>query len=160
GQAIGTTFVMFNMNERTSPKTNKTYVDSAKQAWFNDVNFRQAVNHAINRDNMVANYLKGIGSPLFTAEPPASPFFNKSLQPFTADPQYALSLLEKSGFKKKEDGFLYDKDGNKVEFDLLAASGGTFYEAVGNMIVDDLKKVGMKVNFQMIDFNVLNDKIS
>jgi peptide/nickel transport system substrate-binding protein len=160
GQAIGTTFVMFNMNERTSPKTNKPYVDPIKQAWFNDVNFRQAVNHAINRDNMVANYLKGIGSPLFTAEPPASPYFNKSLQPFSADPQYALSLLEKSGFKRKEDGFLYDKDGNKVEFDLLAASGGTFYEAVGNMIVDDLKKIGMKVNFQMIDFNVLNDKIS
>lgn len=160
GQAIGTTFLTFNMNQRMSPKTKKPYVDPVKSAWFNDVNFRQAINHAINRDNMVANYLKGIGAPLFTAEPPASPYFNKALPSFKSDPQLAMSLLEKSGFKKKEDGFLYDKDGNKVEFDMLASSGGTFYEAVGNMIVDDLKKLGMKVNFQMIDFNILGDKIS
>ncbi len=159
GPTIGTTFVTFNMNQRANPKSQKPYVDPVKSKWFNDVNFRQAVNHALNRDHMVANYLKGIGAPLFTAEPPASPFCNKQLQAFAADPQYALSLLEKSGFKKKEDGFLYDKDGNKVEFDLLASSGGTFYEAIGNMIVDDLKSLGMKVNFQMIDFNILGDKI-
>ena len=57
---------MFNMNQRKNPKTGKPYVDPVKSAWFSDVNFRQAVNHALNRDNMVANYFKGIGFPLFT----------------------------------------------------------------------------------------------
>ncbi|MBI4532785.1 MAG: ABC transporter substrate-binding protein [Candidatus Melainabacteria bacterium] len=159
GQSIGTTFLMFNMNQRTNPKTSKPYVDPVKSLWFNDVNFRQAINHTINRDNMVANYFKGIGFPLYTSEPPSSPYWNQSLKGFPADTNYAMTLLEKSGFQKKPDGFLYDKNNNKVEFDMLAASGGTFYEAIGNMIVEDLKRLGIKVNFQMLNFNILSDKI-
>lgn len=159
GQSIGTTFLMFNMNRRKNPQTGKPYVDPVKSAWFNDINFRQAVNHALHRDNMVANYFKGIGFPLYAAEPPASPYHNNSLHGFPADENYAMSLLNQSGFHKNNDGYLYDKEGNKVEFDMLAASGGTFYEAIGNIIVDDLHKLGMKVNFQMINFNILSDKI-
>lgn len=159
GQGIGTTFIMFNMNQRKNSK-GKPYVDPVKSKWFNDVNFRQAVNHALNRDNMVSNYFRGLGFPLFTSEPPSSPFFNNSLKSFTPDTNYSMSLLEQSGFKKKPDGFLYDKEGHKVEFDMLAMSGGTFNEVVGPMIQEDLKKLGMKVNYQMINFNVLGDKVS
>jgi peptide/nickel transport system substrate-binding protein len=158
GQSIGTTFIMFNMNQRMDSKGNP-YVDPVKSAWFNDINFRQAINHVLNRKNMVANCLRGIGFPLYTAEPPASPFFDKSLEGFPQDISYAEEQLKKSGFSKHSDGWLYDRSGHKVEFDLLAAAGGTFYEAVGNMIVDDLKKLGIKVNFQLIDFNVLADRV-
>jgi peptide/nickel transport system substrate-binding protein len=158
GQSIGTTFVMFNLNQRND-SNGKPYVDPIKAAWFNDINFRQAVNHALNRQNMVANCLRGIGFPLFTAESPASPFFDQSLKSFPQDLSYSIELLKKSGFTKHNDGWLYDQQGHKVEFDLLAAAGGTFYESVGNMIVDDLKKLGIQVNFQLIDFNVLADRV-
>jgi peptide/nickel transport system substrate-binding protein len=158
GQGIGSSFLMFNMNQRKN-KNGKPYVDPVRSAWFNDVNFRQAVNHALNRDNMVSNYFRGIGFPLFTAEPPSSPYFNSTLKGFRQDLNYSLELLKKSGFKKEKDGFLYDKKGNRVEFDMLGASGGTFMEVIGTMIQEDLKKLGMKVNFQMINFNILADKV-
>lgn len=160
GESAGTTFIMFNLNRRKDPKSGKPYVDPIKSAWFNDVNFRQAVNHVINRSNMVANYFKGIGFTAFTSEPKSSPFFNDQLSSFKPDVNYSMSLLEKSGFKKNADGFLVDKDGHKVEFTLNSSSGGTFYEAIGNMIVDDLKKLGIKANFQMINFNILAGKIN
>ncbi len=160
GPSFGTTFVMFNMNRRKNPKTNKPYVDPIKSAWFNDVNFRQAINHAINRDALVANYFRGIGAPLFTAEPPASSFFNKNLKPFKMDLSYSNNLLSQSGFKKGPDGFLRDKTGHKVEFTLYASAGSTFYEATGNQLKTDLAKLGIKVNFQPINFNVLNDRTS
>lgn len=157
GPSDGTRFLMFNMNRRKNPK-GQPYVDPKKSAWFNDVNFRQAVNHAINRDNIVAGYFRGIGTPLFTAEPPVSVFHNPELKAFKPDPQYAMSLLSKSGFKKHDDGNLYDKDGNRVEFTLLTMANSPFCEAAGNYIKNDLKNLGMKVNFQPIAFNVLNDK--
>lgn len=72
GPSIGTTFVMMNMNRRDNPKTHKPYVDPVKSKWFNDTNFRQAINHAVNRQEIVDSYFKGIGAPLFTAEPSAS----------------------------------------------------------------------------------------
>lgn len=159
GADLSTSFIMFNMNRRNNPKTNKPYVAPYKSAWFNDLNFRQAVNHALNRQNMVANYLKGVGFPLFTSESSASLFFNSSLKGFPADLDYAKSLLEKSGFKKHDDGFLYDSSGHKVEFTLIAGSGSSYNEAVGAMIADDLKKLGMKVNLQLINFHTLGDRV-
>lgn len=158
GQDLGSYFIMLNLNRRSDPKTHKPYVTPYKSAWFNDLNFRQAVNHALNRQNMVANYLKGVGFPLFTSESPTSLFFNSTLTGFPQDLDYSKSLLEKSGFKKNADGFLYDKDGHKVEFTLIAPSGSSFSEAIGAMIVDDLKKLGMKVNLQLINFHTLGNR--
>lgn len=159
GQDFGTYFMMFNMNRRNNPKTNKPYVPTYKSAWFNDLNFRQAVNHALNRRNMVDNYFKGVGFPLFTSESPASLFFNSDLKGFPADLEYSKSLLDKSGFKKHDDGFLYDASGHKVEFTLIGSSGSSYSEAVGAMIADDLKKLGMKVNLQLINFHTLGDRL-
>ncbi|CAN5496076.1 ABC transporter substrate-binding protein [soil metagenome] len=160
GPSIGTTFVMMNMNRRDNEKTHKPYVNSIKSKWFNDTNFRQAINHSINRQEIVDNYFKGIGATLFTAEPSASPYFNSKLQPFKSDNELSMSLLKKSGFEKKPDGLLYDKDGHKVEINMVTSAGSTFYEFIGNMMVNDMKKLGITVNFQPIAFNVLNDKVT
>ncbi|MBI1269748.1 hypothetical protein GC174_04885 [bacterium] len=159
GQSLGSVFLMFNMNRRVDPKTKKPYVDPVKSAWFNDVNFRQAVNHILNRDAMVANYFKGLGYPAFTTISPVSPFFNNQLKGFEPDVDYAMELLKKSGFKKDAAGRLLDKEGHAVEFDLVTMSGGTFLPFIGETVREDLKKLGMKVNFQEINFNILMDKV-
>lgn len=159
GQSLGSIFLGFNMNKRSDPKTKKPYVDPVKSKWFNDVNFRQAINHILNRDNMVANYLKGLGYPSFSSISPVSPFYNNKLDKFEPDLKDSMSLLEKSGFKKNKDGQLEDKDGNMVEFDLVTQSGGTFLPAISNMAIEDMKKLGMKVNYQEINFNIMIDKL-
>lgn len=159
GPSIGSNFIMFNLNRRTNPKTKKPYVDSIKSAWFNDLNFRQAVNHALNRSRMVQNYFKGIGFEEFVSESKSSPFYNKNLAPFEQDLELAKSYLTKSGFQLK-DKKLYDSKGNRVEFDMVYGSGGTFYDAISEMIRTDLEQLGIKVNSQAVNFNVLIDKIN
>lgn len=158
GQDSGSTFLMFNLNRRTN-KDGKPYVKAYKSSWFNDPNFRQAINHAINRQLMVDGYLRGIGVPTFTSEVKSSPFYNNALQAITPDLDYSMNLLKKSGFVKKGDA-LYDKSGNRVEFDMLAGAGGTFMPAVAGYITTDLKKLGIKANFQEVEFNSLINKVS
>jgi peptide/nickel transport system substrate-binding protein len=158
GPNTSTTFMMFNMNRRKNDK-GKPYVTPYKSAWFNDVNFRQAINHALNRQQMVDGYLKGIGAPAWDSEPAVSPFLDPDLKPVSQDLDYSKKLLADSGFKLHADGKLYDKDGHLVEFDLLAPAGGTFYDAVGGYIKNDLAKLGMKVNYAPMDGNVLQDRI-
>jgi peptide/nickel transport system substrate-binding protein len=159
GAQLGTNFLMFNLNQRKDSK-GKPYVEPYKSAWFNDVNFRQAVNHAINRQNIIDGYLKGIGTPSYCDQAQASPFFDKQLQPINQDLSYSESLLQKSGFKKGTDGMLHDKDGHLVEFSILSYAGSTFCDAECNYMQNDLKKLGMKVNYVPLEFNVLQDKIS
>lgn len=157
GADDGTYFLMFNMNRRVNPKNKKPYVDPIKQKWFNNLYFRQAVSHAINRKQIVSNVLRGVGVPLFTAESTSSLYHNAKLQPFPQDLQLAKSLLEKGGFVMKGDR-LHDAEGHPVEFILQTNAGNTTRESICNHIKDVLKTLGIKVNFQPIDFNILVGK--
>ena len=67
--------------------------------------------------------------------------------------------MKKSGFYLK-DNKLYDKSGNRVEFELLTNAGNTQREATGVSIKEDLQKLGMKVNFKPVEFNSLVAKLS
>lgn len=157
GPDDGTVFVMFNMSRRISPKTKKPYVNPIKQKWFNDPHFRQAVSHAISRKRLVDNIMRGVGLQLYTAQSPASLYFNRSLKPFPQDLNYSRELLKRGGYVFKN-GQLYDKDKNPVEFTLTTNAGNTSRDATCVMIANDLKELGMKVNYQPIEFNVLIDK--
>lgn len=158
GPDDGTVFLLLNMNQRKDPKNHKPYVDPVKQKWFNNPLFRQAVSHAINRQRIVNNVLRGVGIELFTAETPASLYYNKNLPAYQQDLNYAATLLKKAGFTKKADGYLYDSSDNRVEFTLHTNSGNTNRDATCIIILEDLKQLGIKVNYQPIDFNVLIDK--
>jgi peptide/nickel transport system substrate-binding protein len=159
GPASGTIFMVFNLSHRKG-SNGKPLVDPVKAKWFNDVNFRQAVNHAINRDDIVANILKGVGAPLYTAESLSSIYLNHELaKGFSSNTEEAKALLKKSGFTWNAQGRLMDKDGHPVEFTLYTNSGNTEREAVGVNLKQDLDELGMKVNFKPIDFNVLVGKL-
>jgi peptide/nickel transport system substrate-binding protein len=159
GPMTSSNFLMFNENRRKNPK-GQPYVEPYKSAWFNDLNFRQAINHAINRDNIINGYLKGIGAQSWASVPKISPYLDADLKPINTDVAAAKDLLAKSGFTMGKDGWLHDKDGHRVEFTMLGYAGSTFHEAMGTSITNDLKNIGIKVNFQPIETNVLFDKVN
>lgn len=158
GPSTGTMYLSMNINPRTDDK-GKPYVKPIKQKWFQDKNFRQAVDYAMDRKNMVFNIANGLGAPLFTAESLNSIYLNKNLKPYDKNINKANELLQASGFYKDKKGKLFDKDDNPVEFDLYTNAGNTEREAIGVMIKQDLEELGMKVNFKPIEFNTLVNKL-
>jgi len=159
GPDTGTTFLTFNLNRRKN-SDGKFYVDSVKQKWFNDENFRKAVSLALDRESIVANILRGVGAPLFTAEPLSSIFLCDKIK--NGEPrniEKAKKLLIHSGFYWDKNGQLFDKTSNKVEFDLNTNAGNTEREAIGVMIKEDMSDLGIKVNFKPVEFNVLVGKL-
>lgn len=161
GPDTGTMFVAINLNRRFSQQNGvkKYFVNPKKQVWFNDVNYRKAIDYAIDRKSMVQNIANGMASPLFTAESKNSIFYNKSLVGHERNLSIAKSYLKKSGFYYKN-GKLYDKNNNRVEFDLYTNAGNTEREALGVMVKQDLADIGMQVNFKPIEFNSLVNKIT
>ena len=140
---------MFNMSKDKNNE-NKYYVNPIKQAWFNDLNFRRAIEAAIDRKSIILNIANGIGVPLFTAESPTSIFLNKNLK----EPEYninkAKELLKSSGFYTDSKGLLHDKNGNKVEFSLYTNSGNFPREAMGVAIKQDLSKLGIITEMEKV----------
>lgn len=158
GPDTGTMFVSFNLNNRKD-KNGKYFVDLKKQRWFQDKNFRQAVDYAIDRKNMVLNIANGLAAPLYTAESLNSIYLNKNLKPYDRNIEKSKDLLKKSGYWWDKKGHLMDKFGNHVEFNLFTNAGNTEREAIGVMVKQDLEDLGMKVNFKPIEFNSLVNKL-
>ena len=157
GPDTGTMFVALNLNKRKNEQ-GKYYVNPKKQVWFNDLNFRNAIDWAIDRQAMVNNIANGLASPLFTSESLNSIYLNEKLasgHPKNIDK--SKEYLKKSEFYWK-DKILYDKKGNRVEFDLYTNAGNTEREAIGVMVKQDLEDLGMKVNFKPVEFNSLVNK--
>ena len=158
GAETSTSYITFNL-AKGKDKNGKYIVDKTKQEWFNDINFRSAVEYALDRKSIILNVANGIGVPLYTAESPTSIFLNKNLK----EPEYnilkAKALLKKSGFYEDEKGLLHDKHGNKVEFSLYTNSGNLPREAMGVSIKQDLSKIGITVNFKPMEFNTLVNKL-
>ena len=158
GPNTGTMYLSMNLNNRKD-KNGKYYVNPKKQVWFQDKNFRQAVDYALDRENMIFNIANGLAEPLFTPETLNSIFLNKEIKGHKRDINKSKELLKKSGFYWDKAGHLIDKFGNHVEFDLYTNAGNTEREAIGVMVKQDLEDLGMKVNFKPIEFNSLVNKL-
>jgi peptide/nickel transport system substrate-binding protein len=155
GSDTGTTFLAFNLNTRKNPE-GKYYVNPIKQRWFSDINFRTAIDYVLDRESIVMNIINGVGQPLFTAEGLSSIFLNKTVaNGHKRNIEKARELLKKSGFYLDKKGWLSDKYGNKVEFNLYTNAGNTEREAIGVMAKQDIEELGIKVNFKPVEFNTL-----
>lgn len=158
GPDTGTMYIAMNLNNRKDDK-GKYYVATKKQLWFQDKNFRKAVDYAIDRKNMVFNIANGLAEPLYTPETLNSIFLNKELKGYDKNIEKSKELLTQSGFYWDKAGHLIDKFGNHVEFDLYTNAGNTEREAIGVMVKQDLEDLGMKINFKPIEFNSLVNKL-
>jgi len=158
GPDTGTMYIAMNLNNRKNDE-GKYYVDLIKQKWFQDKNFRKAVDLAIDRKNMVFNIANGLAEPLFTPETLNSIFLNKELKSYDRNVIMARELLKESGFYNDKQGKLYDSSGHRVEFDLYTNAGNTERESIGVMVKQDLEDLGMKINFKPIEFNSLVNKL-
>ena len=158
GADTGTLFLVINLNNRKNSE-GKWNVAPHKQTWFRNKDFRKAIDLAVDRKGIVQNIAQGVAEPLFTAESLNSIFLNKNLKAYPSDDNRAKSILKDAGFVIK-DGKLFDKSGNRVEFDLYTNAGSLEREAIGVMLKQDMEDLGMKVNFKPIEFNSLVNKLS
>jgi len=131
-----------------------------KRAWFRSTNFRRAISEAINRDDISRIVYNGHAQPGVGPVSPANKFwFNSSLKPEAHNPQAALEQLQADGFRL-QNGTLFDKIGNPVEFSIVTNAGNKPRERMGVLIQEDLGKLGIKVNLVTLDFPSLIERIS
>lgn len=155
----------FNMNGDRNPKTGKPYMDQVKRSWFVDDNFRKAVSYGLNRNALVRNALFEKGVVSWGPESVGNiKWYNPHIIKYEYDPAKSVELLKASGFTQKTDAsgklLLQDKHGNQVRFSLSTIAGNSISDAKCNLIVSDLGKLGMQVEYTPLDFNTLVTRIT
>lgn len=157
GSTPGTSFLSFNLNRGI--RNGKPLVDPVKSRWFNNVKFRQAVAHAIDRPQMINTVYNGLGALQNSPISVVSPYhLATGIKSYDYDLAKSKQLLQAAGFKYQGND-LYDSQNNPVSFNLITNSGNKARAAVGAQIQQDLSKIGIKVNFQTVPFASLVDKL-
>ena len=158
GAQYGTVYISFNLNKGS--RNDKPLVDPIKSKWFNNVKFRQAVAYGLDRQRMINNIYRGLGEPQTSPISVQSPFYYDGLQGYEYNPEKAKKLLISAGFTYNDQGQLFDQDGNRVSFVLNTNAGNKTRESMGSQIKEDLRKIGIQVDFKPLAFNVLVNNLS
>ncbi len=152
GPTQTTSFLGFNLNMKSQGAQENPELFRL----FNDVRFRRAVSHAIDRDKICRNVYQGLAQPGYGPETPANKaFFNKDIPTFPYNPTKAKQLLSECGLQAGADGMWGFSDGKPVQFTIQTNASNKLRIAQGTILQDNLKAVGLDARFTPVDFNVL-----
>ncbi|NET57617.1 MAG: ABC transporter substrate-binding protein, partial [Symploca sp. SIO2E6] len=155
-------FIGFNLNQARNEK-GQPFVDPIKSRWFNTLAFRQAVAYGIDRETMKNTTYRGLGELQHSPIGVESPFYlspEEGLKVYSYQPQKAKQLLLDAGFSYNSQEQLVDWDGNQVKFTLLVKAEEKSRVDAAVQIQQDLAKLGMQADLQVINFNVVVQKLS
>jgi len=154
GPSFGTDFLSFNM----SP----IFTDKQKLVWFGDINFRQAIAFAIDRESMINNVLYGMGSVQHASmSESAKAFYNPNVKHYECDTKRSKDILKNAGFVDSDnDGILEKPAGVPVKFTILTNAENNMRVDLGTIIQSDLKAIGIDASLRPIDFNNLVTKLN
>jgi peptide/nickel transport system substrate-binding protein len=143
----------FNQNPKN---VNEPYYD-----WFTKKEFRQAMSCLLNRQRLNAQVYRGLAEPKLDFFPPPNPYYNPDIKlEYQYDPAKALELLKSVGFTRDIRGILRDDKKRRVEFDLSFTADNNVTSDIASVIVDELGKIGIKVNIRATDFQKLVEQLT
>ena len=157
GAGLEYNFLFFNLNDLSSKPLPEI---ARKQAWFQDVRFRQAVSAAIDRDSLVRLVYGGRAAPLWTQVTPGNKLWiDPAIPHATRSLDRSRELLRSAGFSWKPDGTLVDARGSVVEFSILTSSSNQQRVKIATLIQDDLKALGVNVQVVTLEFHSMVDRL-
>ena len=125
-----------------------------------DLNVRTAIAYGIDRQAIVNGLIEGNGVVLDTPMVPSLWSYPKSgLTHYAFDTQKAKDYLKKAGYADTNgDGFV-DKNGKNLQLTLTIPKGDKIRELTGPIIQSDLKKIGIDIVLEPMDFNATMQKV-
>jgi peptide/nickel transport system substrate-binding protein len=114
---------------------------------FSDVRVRRAITHAINKDEVLKGAMFGYGKVLGTNIDPLNPYYVDMAGAMPHDPERARKLLAEAGHANG--------------FDAVLKVAPQYYYTVrsGEIIVNHLAKVGVRVKIEQIEWSQWLDRV-
>ncbi|CAN1506991.1 DdpA ABC-type dipeptide transport system, periplasmic component [Methylophilaceae bacterium] len=122
-----------------------------KRKPFDDVRVRQAINYAIDKQEIIDGVLLGLGEPVASPYKPGTRWSNPKLMPYPYDPNKARALLREAGFVDTNGDGILEKDGKPFSFEILTNQNKE-REMTAVLIQRRLKEVGIEVNIRVLEW--------
>jgi peptide/nickel transport system substrate-binding protein len=112
---------------------------------FDDIRVRRALNHAVNRDDIIQVYLYGRGKPNYTGISVAAVGYTDDVTKYEYDPDKAKALLAEAGYP---DGF---------SFNLLVCT--EYYAPAATVWQAALKEIGVDMSIEILEVGAYYDAL-
>ena len=137
------------------------WAQDPRRAWLPRKEFRQAISYAIDREAFANTVFLGAAVPIWGPISPGNQHWfspNVKRYPYSADK--ARELLKSIGLENRDgDEWLEDAKGTEARFVLLSYRGNSNLERSSFVLRDELKKVGIAVDVQLLEQNALVDRM-
>lgn len=147
----------FNVSTIASLRSVLARLNSAPGKPLNDKRVREALLCSLDRETYCKVLLKNTFVPGGPAIPPSMDYgFDTLKDPNGYDPERAKQLLAEAGWKDTDGDGYVEKDGKPLELTFIFYSGRAELPLFAEATQSDAKKVGIKINLQNVDYNVLD----
>lgn len=123
--------------------------------WLRDVRVRQALAHAINREEISQRLFHGKQPVAHTWLPPGHEAHNPKVKQYPYDPVRARDLLTEARFMPGPDGIQRDQNGKRLELVIMTTAGHALREQVQLVMKDHLRAVGIDLKIDNRPASVL-----
>ncbi len=137
-----------------------TYVGyNLRHRFFKEKKVRQALAHAINKQEIIDGILLGQGIEATGPFKPDMWAYNGKVKRFEYSPEKALALLAEAGFERGSDGVLR-KNGTPFEFTVLVNQGNVVRIQSAELIQRRLSVIGITMKIRVLEWaTLINDFI-
>ena len=130
----------------SQPLATRALAINSKRFPTNDLAVRKAIEHAVNKDAIIANVLYHSEKKAETLYATNVPYANIGLKPFAYNTAESARLLDAAGWKLPAGQKVRSKDGKPLEMDLCFVGSEGKDKAIAEVMQADLAKVGIKLN--------------
>jgi peptide/nickel transport system substrate-binding protein len=126
-------------------------VFNLKNPFFRDIRIRKALDHAIDKESIIKNQLKGyskISTGPFSVNSWA---YDPDIKPVPYNVEKAKELLAQAGWRDTDGDGVLDRDGQPLEFSLTVPNISHSLHRIAVAIRAQLMKAGIKVELVYID---------
>lgn len=149
-----TYFFKENFQKFRYPVPSYTYMGfNLKHPWFKDKRVRQAIAHAIDKNEIVDVVLFGLGSPATGPYVPGTWYYNPDVKKYEYALDKAKQLLKQAGWEDTDKDGIVDKDGKPFVFTVITNSGNSPRMNTATIIQWGLKKIGIKMNIWTLEWS-------
>jgi peptide/nickel transport system substrate-binding protein len=149
-----TEFFRNNFRKFRYPVPSYTYLGfNLKHPWFKDKRVRQAMAHAIDKNEIIDVVLFGLGRPATGPYVPGTWYYNPDVTKYDYDVNRAKALLKEAGWQDTDGDGILDKDGKQFEFTILTNMGNTSRKNTATIIQWRLSKLGIKARIRILEWS-------
>lgn len=122
---------------------------------FKDKKVRQALDYAVNKQEIIDGILLGMGQVATGPFVPESWAYNSVVTPRPYDPQKAKILLSEAGWRDSDNDGWLERKGKIFEFTIIVNQGNDLRQQAAEIIQHRLAEIGIKVKIKVVEWSVM-----